>query len=105
MQTAAMRRIDPDGAVGSRGKPRIGCAFGSVPVDHVGGDGSNVPRYLAYGRNVAETQMAGHGNTCNAECQRSGEFRQDVFGLAAAGGAVCNQSELVAASALTAHQI
>jgi hypothetical protein len=103
VEAAAMGRIGPH-RPGAR-EPRIGAAFGTVPVQHFGTRVGGPARHMRDRGHVTRTDLPAHGHTAHAERKQRRQVRERGFRPGAAGGRVDDEADPVPALRLAARQI
>ena len=104
-QAAAMRRIGPHRRLAGKGKPGEGAAFGAVAVHDVGLGRANAARDMVAGGKIGRTERPLNGGQRQAERQRRRQAGEHRLGGVAAGQAVGNDADAMAARDLALHQI
>ncbi len=105
MQRTAMRRIDANGVVRARPQPHIGAGLGAVAVQHVGSELPDHAHQIDPDHEVGSPGFAADRNASNAEFEARGDFRQRRLGALAAGEAVRDDADMVAALDLAVGEI
>src|SRR5437868_9068723 len=105
MQRATMRRIDIDDAAGALHEPDEDPCFGAVPVQHIRLQSPDQACELRPRQNVRGRGLAVNGDAMNAELETGREFGQCLVGALAAGEAVGDNPDMVAAIGLSMSKV
>ena len=104
VQRAAVRRVDADGVL-RRHQPDEAAALGAVAVVDIGVQSREMARHRAEGPDVARADLARHRESRNAKLHLRRDGRKRRVGAGAAGRAVADDADLVAARRLAAGDI
>ena len=105
MQRAAMRRVDPDGVVRAGLEANEGAGLGAVAMQDVRLQlPDQAPEARPY-QEVGRERIAANGEAVNAELEARGDFGERLLGAFAAGQAVGDDADVMAAVGLAVGQI
>ena len=104
-ERAAVWRIDADGLWRAQRQSCQCGALGAVAVQHVGREKLHSPRNQPQRRQVRRAELAPDRGTLEAELQARRKVGEDRFGARAAGRAVDNQSDAMAALGLAVRHV
>ena len=105
MQRTAMRRIDPDHSLGRGPQAQEGAGLGAVAVQDVRLQSPDQPLKSRPHLNIRRARFAANGQATNAELEARRDFRQCLLGAFAAGQAVGDDADMVAAVGLAVGEI
>ena len=89
----------------ARHQPDEGAALGAVAVQYVGVECREMTRHLRGSPDVGRAELARHGKPRDAELHLRRDSRERGLGAGAAGRAVADDADLVAARGLAARDI
>ena len=105
MQRTAVRRVDPDRAPGAGLQTDKGAGLGAVAVQDIRFQPPDQALEAGPYQRIGRHQLAANGNAVNAELQARRDLRQRLVGAFAAGEAVGDNADVMAAVGLAVGEI
>ena len=100
-----MRRVDPDPVSGSGPQTHEGAGLGAVAVQHVRFQFADHALESGPHQNIGRQRLAANRRAVNAELEPGSDFRQRLLGAFAAGEAVGDDADVMAAIGLAVGEI